>query len=483
MTHQLGAIESDVNFSFEDADALEQALNSAAQELENQQPTRAGYVREAGEEFRGYFSTVFADNAAVASADGQELVNALRDAAGLVGKLAEQARAENERRRIAREYLARHDDWWEKDWDWLMGQEIPPVGAASEPLPQVASEPVASPRDTPLPGQAGAGGGVSSAVPEQLRVFSDGSPSLNNAVDDQASAVSTAYSDFQASCGYGSLEASGLLLALKAWNDANKADASWVGFIAQAFEDAGSKSGALVGLPDSALQAALEAAGLTTYRQDLSVVVASALGGQPTAGYTLDPVNTGNGNFIEPETDLQFTGAASSLSLIRMYNSRGASGGVFGCGWSSVLDVELRFDDDCARWLMADGRQLTFARSGASFLRAEGENYWLVPAQEAATVCAPVRLREGARWAVVDNAGGGWFFTATGVWVGYAQVEGQAVYVERASTGELTRLVHERGRWVECEYSDGRVVVARASDGRRIEYDYSPSGLLVRAKR
>ena len=55
----------------------------------------------------------------------------------------------------------------------------------------------------------------------------------------------------------------------------------------------------------------------------------------PSTGYANDPVNTATGNFIEPETDLGFAGAAADLAVTRMYNSLGSgldTVGVFGPG-------------------------------------------------------------------------------------------------------------------------------------------------------
>ena len=87
----------------------------------------------------------------------------------------------------------------------------------------------------------------------------------------------------------------------------------------------------------------------------------------PTSGFANDPVNVATGNFIEPETDLIFTGTASAttLSLTRMYNSlavihtQETSSGVFGLGWFSILDTQLTFNEEQASWFNLGGRSIS----------------------------------------------------------------------------------------------------------------------------
>ena len=50
------------------------------------------------------------------------------------------------------------------------------------------------------------------------------------------------------------------------------------------------------------------------------------------------------------------------------------------------------------------------------------------------------------------------------------------------SEGRLRRMAHERGRWVDVVWDEGRaarVVAVLASDGRRIDYSYDDAGRLV----
>ncbi|MFW0111936.1 DUF6531 domain-containing protein [Rothia sp. CCM 9416] len=356
------------------------------------------------------------------------------------------------------------------------------MGPPSTPINKSAPTPDNTPRQTPSPGNGRGGGGTTSAIPENLRAFSTGLEPLDTEVKGKKTSLDTAYADFQGSCNYGSLDAAGAIGAIDIWLEKNAQDIRWAHTLAQAFEDAGAHAGHPVPLADSALATALNNAGVSAIREDMTVVNPSAVGGQPTSGYTLDPVNTGNGNFIEPENDLSFAGACSALALTRMYNSRGETGGVFGPGWSSVLDTALIFDDEQATWAMHDGRKISFARSGEGFLPCADENFWLVPVADASTVLIPEVLSGRVAWVVANNTGSGWFFTAAGDWLGSAQGPGTGVYVDRDRQGEITALRHERGRVISFEYVDGKVAVATSSDGRRIEYSYSAAGLLTEAK-
>ncbi|MEQ4521120.1 DUF6531 domain-containing protein, partial [Pseudarthrobacter sp. B907] len=90
--------------------------------------------------------------------------------------------------------------------------------------------------------------------------------------------------------------------------------------IADAFAAAGGE-GSVSTLSDAAVNEALVAAGVSANRSGLAIDPPMAAGAMPTSGYANDPVNTATGNFIEPETDLGFAGAASTLVLTRMYNS------------------------------------------------------------------------------------------------------------------------------------------------------------------
>ncbi|WIE62308.1 DUF6531 domain-containing protein [Curtobacterium sp. MCLR17_032] len=442
------------------ADALVAELTSTADTIEGQSASRASYVTTAATDFRGHFADLFGQNATTAATDATRLTGTLREVAGWVRILKTAAEQENARRKRARDWQKEHDDrnLLEVGHDWLFGEDKPP-SEAPEPEPVFqSSTPPAGTRQTPTPGSGGGGGGgTSSARPDDLRSFATGSGDLNGQLTGRGSALRGKLDDFASRCKWGSISAHGVASAIDGWLTANDADVTWANTVAAAFEAAGG-SGTVSTVSDVALAAALQGAGVSADRSGLTIEPPQAFGAPPTTGYSLDPVNTATGNFLESELDLGFTGASEQLRLTRMYNSLDDRVGVFGRGWASVLETALAVDDEGATLTQADGRVLRFPRNGDGWDQAVGEYARLA--------------QEGERLVVRDSDGGWWAFTPSGTWLAAGTGPGTTVRVERSADGTVSRLAHERGRWIDVETLDGRVVVARGSDGRRVEYEY-----------
>ncbi|MDR6639738.1 DUF6531 domain-containing protein [Paenarthrobacter nitroguajacolicus] len=481
------------------AESVKGAFESAASRVLEHSGSRGPLVTGAGEDFRGHFSEVFAANAATASRDAESLAAALRTVAGYVGTMISEARDEDDRRRQNNEWVRRHNNrnWLEQVGDWWGGEEARPnMEPGSAPSFPSASAP-SGPRETPGPG-GGYGGGVSSARPESLRSFAAGSRGLDEGVSSVPGSLEGELSSFADRCGWGRIEAAGVVTAFREYLRLNEADAAWAVVVADAFAAAGSE-GAVSTLSDAAVNEALAAAGVSANRTGLVIDPPTAAGAMPTSGYANDPVNTATGNFIEPETDLGFAGACSDLVLTRMYNSLGSAldtVGVFGPGWASVLDQHLVLSDEGCRWVMADGRAVDFPREGAGWARAVGENYWLTRHPATTPFLGELTsLPEGTVEVLVvaDNQGAWWAYTTAGVWLGTGAGPGRTVSAHREAAaspdaeaavdgggpGVVCRLVHVRGRFVEIDYVDGVVGVVRSSDGRRVQYGYDAEGRLT----
>nr|AGU11059.1 RHS Repeat [uncultured organism] len=456
-----------VPFSNATADALIAALRDAASDVEGQSGSRSSLVATATTEFRGLFSELFSANAVTAAQGARDLVARLREVADFAGELKQAAEQENDRRRRAREWQQRQDDRnaAEEVWDDLFGGEEMPREQA-EPAPQLRSQVLTvGSRETPAPGAGGGGGGgTSSAMPDDLRSFATGSAALDAELEGRPAALSGKLADFSAECRWGTIEAGGVVAGFTTWLGDNATDVTWAGTVAAAFESAGG-SGVVSTISDSALAAALQAAGVQGQRDDLVVPPAQGWGAPPTTGFTMDPVNTTTGNFLETEVDLAFAGGSSTLGVSRTYNSLDRRVGLFGPGWASVLETRLELDDEGATVTQADGRQVAFPRLGDGWDRAVGENRWLTA--------------EGSVLVVRDAAGGRWSFTPSGAWLSTEGGPGMAVRVTRDAEGLPVRLTHERGRWIDLEYVEGRVAVLRGSDGRRVEYAYDDARRLV----
>ncbi len=468
----LGAYKENVKFSHHDADVLITACNNAATTIEGQAGSRAAWRATAEDQFSGYFSTLFHSNGLTQVKDASELASALRTVAKYTGELKKSADEEQQRRLKARQWedKQKHRNIFEKaagEVSHLWGGDEPPVPPPAQQLNHTAPKPPTGTRTTPSPGSGGgAASGTSSAIPDNLTSFATHSASADKALETHQAQVQKAYSAFTASCGWGHLDASGVVTAFAQFITANGQEVTWANTIAAAFEEAGG-SGSLCTLSNQALAASLAAAHVSATRQDIAIDMPSVLGGIPTSGFADDPVNTATGNFTEPEVDLAFVDACSNLVFTRDYNSAGDTVGGFGPGWSSWSETRLLLAETEARWVLPEGRHIVFPRLAEGWDRAVGASYWLT--------------RDAEVLVVSDNSGGRWGFTAQGRLEWFDRGAGTRVDVMYQGHERFAGLVHERGRSVSVEWGGDRIVRATASDGRRVEYGYDDLGRLTSA--
>ncbi|NNC11910.1 type IV secretion protein Rhs [Planctomonas sp. JC2975] len=467
-----GGNKENVKFSDSDAQALVSACNNAADAIDGQKGSRSSARSTGLDQFKGYFSTLFHTNGTTQVSDATEVSSALRQVAKYTVELQKSADAEQQRRVKARQWedQQKHRNMFEKGWDdvsHLWGGDAPPVPDAEPQVHHSAPKPPAGSRETPQPGSGGGvPSGTSSAIPANLRSFATSTTSDDTTLTTHHTAVQKAYAAFTASCGWGSLEAGGVVLGFQQFIDANKQEVTWANTIAGAFDKAGG-SGSLRTLSNQALAAALAAAHVNASRTDLTIDMPSALGGVPTSGYADDPVNTATGNFTEPETDLAFDGGCSTLGFTRTYNSASETVGAFGPGWASWTEIGLLITPDAARWVQPDGRHIVFPRTDDGWGRATGASYWLE--------------LFGDGFVASDNTGGRWKFTTAGRLEYFERGAGTRIDAMYGVDGRLEGLVHERGRSVSLEWQDSRVVSLAASDGRVVAFHYDAQGRLTGA--
>ena len=466
----LGAYKENVKFSDHDAHALITACNTAASTIDGQNGSRKSWRATGEDQFKGYFSTLFESNGTTQVKDASELSAALRQVAKLAGALQKAADDEQQRRLKARawEEKQKHRSWLEKredDVSHLWGGDAPPVPPPAKQLRSAAPKPPTGTRQTPQSGSGGSSG-TSSAIPDNLKSFATSTTTGDQTLSTQHTLVQKAYTAFTSSCGWGTLDASGVLTGFQEFLNGNAQEVVWANTLASAFEQAGGH-GSLCTVSNQALGAALVAAHVSATRQDITVDMPSVLGGVPTSGYADDPVNTATGNFTEPETDLDFDGGSSTLVFTRDYNSAADTVGAFGPGWSSWSETRLLFTDVSARWVLPDGRHIVFPSIDTGWDRATGASYWLT--------------RDGEALVVSDNSGGRWQFTADGRLAFFDRGEGTRVDVMYQADGRFVGLAHEHGRSVSVEWVDDLIVRAIASDGRRVDYGYDDLGRLTSA--
>lgn len=383
-------VKEKVQFSDADSDTLRSALDAAAEHLETQQSKRTGDFYTATTNFTGKYSEDFATIHNQLKTNATNVASMLRYAAKLVDYVKECAHVENRNCDKAREW----DDksWWQGVQDWWNDKDSPDY--EKNPDKPAAPAAPATTADTPTTSVIiGNGEGMSSAIPENLKTYTDNATTCESDATGKYNAITSALAAYQGSCKHGQLDISATVNSLNTWIQQSQQVTTWLSGVAQDFRDAGARSGNPVPLSNAYLDQQMQARGQGKPNiQPIEVNYAEVSGEVPSSGFANDPVNVATGNFIEPETDLVFTGTVSesTLSLTRMYNSLAIThadempSGVFGLGWFSTLDTHLGFGDEQASWFMPDGREVLFDREGEGFARAAREPWWLtkVPATD-----------------------------------------------------------------------------------------------------
>ncbi|MDO5083338.1 MAG: polymorphic toxin-type HINT domain-containing protein [Arachnia propionica] len=421
-------------------------------------------------DFSGYYSSLFKANGVTQLGDLDEIVRNLQLVASKVADLDEKARAENNRRRQAREWAERRANRgdFQKAWEgfWNCGEE-PPFSEIDENStgPNESVTPPVPAQRSPLEGRGPTS--VSSGVPSNLRSFSSNTRTADELLASTPGNLRTHCESFAASCSWATLDASSVISGFEAWLSSNGSEATWADVVAQAFEDAGGGDGPAT-VSDATLDAVLAAAGVGAERTDIQIDPPTAYGSPPTTGYSNDPVNTASGGFLETEEDLPFTGLASPLGVVRAYSSLNPAVGAFGPGWSWWSEAGLSVADDSARLTLFDGRVIVFPRRGEGWDRATGENLWLENTPDGGFL---VTSSWGMRW-VLDAAGRVRVTSSD---------PGTEVAFSYDEHGHLVGLRHEFGRSLEVRWDAAgeRVVAVVASDGRAVDYHYDDAGRLV----
>ncbi|HEV3310490.1 MAG TPA: DUF6531 domain-containing protein, partial [Chloroflexota bacterium] len=197
-----------------------------------------------------------------------------------------------------------------------------------------------------------------------------------------------------------------------------------------------------------------------------TVPVGQTFGG---AGYGVNPtsvdsdVNSMDGALEIGHTDIRVAGIGVPFVLDRQYNSRDVgTTGAFGAGWSSILDLAVRFSSNGVRAVVdgEDGQQVgfTYDASNKSWIRDPGVRASLVcsgPASGdvAPATCTVTRFSDGINWTLSHGlvrdyhtaAGQGLVFGYTGARISRVTVESTAtkplvIGLTRNGAGLVTRL-------------------------------------------
>ena len=485
----------EVKYDDATSDALAGACRTVAQNIDSALPPLKNSLTTALEDFVGHYADIAATNIDTTISDGRNIANVFRQLADVVDRLKEAAQKEKRNRELMREYEKKYDDNWggfRKWWDSIFGEGAP---SPESYIPDTTI-------DTTSPGQRESTGTrsgsmtVSSARPSTVRTLSDALANLGNSFDAEPGKLRSLASEFAAKCQWGTIDAENLISTFEAWNKSNANDKTWLGIVADTFEQYGS-SGQIITVANSTLEGAISAAGVSTERHELKVPAPAVVGKSTTSGYVNDPVNVATGNFIEEETDMAFSGVVSACSVTRMYNSVAVFGqhavsGLFGAGWSSNIESRVQLNDENAVWTMADGREVTFDRmiredGTHGYARAPREAWWLeelpltqLMGEEGSITDPSLRYilhatgyEASSLLRISDNAGTQHIFSLTGVYLGMSAGAGTAVAYLRDEEGRVGAIVHQRGARINVEYTEGGLVGAiHSSRGQSVRYEY-----------
>lgn len=203
-----------------------------------------------------------------------------------------------------------------------------------------------------------------------------------------------------------------------------------------------------------------------------------------------DPVNLGNGNFIDGATDLV---CGRGFVFKRFYNSQGNKReGILGKNWSCNIECRLLFDKDQGRdritVILEDGQEIPFIKAD--------DGTWYVLAQTEVTLQNEAALyiftaRNHSRY-IFDEKGKFLRFedtshvgfslnysdTTEGRLIGVNGDNGEALTLEYDEAGYLRCVADSTGRVFSYFVSGGLLLHTEAPDGAAWTYGYTDNGLL-----
>ena len=485
------ANKEDVVFNNEVSDNLANACRKVAQNIDNAMPGLKSSLTTALEDFEGHYAEVTASNIDTAVSDGRDIANMFCQLASVVDQLKEAAHKEQANRQKARDY---ENEWFgfHKAWDDFWGN-APAKAEPYIPDTTIDTKSLGTRENTET---RSSGMAVSSARPSTVRDLSKTLENLGTEFGSEPGNIRDLASDFADKCQWGTIDAESLIATFEKWNQSNADDKTWLGIVADTFEQAGG-DGEISTVSNETLNNAIAAANVSTERPDLEVPAPAVVGKPATSGYANDPVNVATGNFIEEETDMAFSGVVSACAVTRMYNSVAVFGqhavsGVFGAGWSSNIESRVQLNTENAVWMMPEGREVTFDRmiredGTHGYARAPREAWWLeelpltqLMGEEGSIADPSLRYilhatgyDASSLLRISDNSGTQYIFSLTGVYLGMSAGAGTAVAYLRDEEGRVSSIVHQRGARIEVEYTEGGLVGAiHSSRGQSVRYEY-----------
>ncbi|MBX2999640.1 MAG: RHS repeat protein [Caldilineaceae bacterium] len=193
-----------------------------------------------------------------------------------------------------------------------------------------------------------------------------------------------------------------------------------------------------------------------------------AIGFQEYLRYVADPVSASTGIFTHRETDVDVPGVAGfNLVLERIYNSGDARTGLFGAGWTSLLDMSLRIANDGSIDVRyPDGSGAYFVLDGDEYVAGQDGNFDVLTYEEGS----------GFELATVTQLR--YRFDDRGRLLSVQERHGNTITLERDGDGRVGRIVDSGGRVFTLSYSGDFVGSIVDAEGRTLTYGYAGERLV-----
>ncbi len=193
-----------------------------------------------------------------------------------------------------------------------------------------------------------------------------------------------------------------------------------------------------------------------------------SMGYQDWMDYGGDPVNTSTGSHVQQFTDLNIPGVAGfDLVLQRTYNSLDEREGVFGFGWSSMLDMKLRLAND-------GSIDVRYPDGHGAYFIAQSDAY--VPAQDGVFDTLTYGS-SGFELTTPDQTT--YLFDDLGYPMGIRDRHDNTITMETNEAGYVTRIVDTAGREFTLSYTGNYIASISDPLGRTLNYQYDGNGNLV----
>ena len=181
-----------------------------------------------------------------------------------------------------------------------------------------------------------------------------------------------------------------------------------------------------------------------------------------------DPVNEATGNFVQQATDIHIPGVAGfDLVISRTYNSLDERAGVFGYGWSSLLDTRLRIANDGTI-------DVRYPDGHGSFFVLNGDEY---EAGQDGVFDTLVYVDRGFELTTVDQMV--YRYDEQGYLTEYRDRHGNVISLDRDGDHHITLITDSAGREFPVTYDGEHIASISDPIDRDILYEYDNDDLVA----